>query len=56
MIKPLYQVYVEGGLYQETASLRIALRVASKARAEGWNVAVFKEQRTILGMFRARVD
>lgn len=55
-IKPIFRVYVEGGLYQETASILIAKRVAARARAEGWNVAVYKHVQTIFGSMATRID
>lgn len=40
MSRPIFRVYVEGGLYQETKTRSIALRVANKARAMGFNVTL----------------
>ncbi len=54
--KPVFCVYVEGGLHHEARSLKVARRVAERCRAEGWNAAVFKEVRTILGSLRVRAD
>lgn len=56
MTRPIYRVYVEGGLHHETPIRRIALRVAQRARSDGWNVSVMQVRKTLLGVFEVRVD
>ncbi len=53
--KPVFCVYLEGGLHHEARSLKVASRVAERCRAEGYLAEVHRETKTILGSMRVRV-
>lgn len=45
----LYQIFVEGGLHEETRSLKDAIRLRKQFESEGWNVRIVKLVPTIVG-------